>query len=102
MSTLSTLSTLSAAVAADLRPVGAAGAVTGGSDSGLLSFFRPKYGKFPVGTIGESPRPTCGRRVCAWCVPMRDLGPAPDLAAGETTHGICEECARALVQEEPR
>lgn len=36
----------------------------------------------------------CGRRVCAWCVPMRDLGPAPELPAGVSTHGICEECQR--------
>lgn len=39
-----------------------------------------------------SQRPACGRVVCAWCVPMRDLGPAPGIAAGLTTHAICEGC----------
>ena len=34
----------------------------------------------------------CGRRVCAWCVPMRDLGPEPELPAGVSTHGICDAC----------
>lgn len=34
----------------------------------------------------------CGRRVCAWCVPPRDLGPAPGVPAGSETTGICPEC----------
>jgi hypothetical protein len=38
----------------------------------------------------------CGRRVCAWCVPPRDMGPAPLLAAGRVTHGICEACAASM------
>ena len=40
----------------------------------------------------------CGRRICAWCVPHRDLGPAPSLAAGQITHGICEECSRRMME----
>ena len=36
--------------------------------------------------------PECGRRVCAHCVPMRDMGPAPGLPAGAVTHGICAAC----------
>ena len=38
---------------------------------------------------------TCGRRVCAFCVPPRDMGPAPRLAFGDVTHGICPACALA-------
>ena len=39
--------------------------------------------------------PTCGRRVCAFCEPPRDMGPAPGLAFGDVTHGICAACAAA-------
>jgi len=38
---------------------------------------------------------SCGRRVCAFCVPPRDMGPAPRLAFGDVTHGICAACASA-------
>ena len=44
----------------------------------------------------ESGDGKCGRRVCAWCVPPRDLGPDPKIAAGEVTHGLCPACAEAL------
>jgi hypothetical protein len=45
-----------------------------------------------------APAPSCGRRICAWCVPMRDLGPAPELPAGQETHGMCDPCyAREMV-----
>lgn len=43
-------------------------------------------------SVLEASAPACGRRVCAWCVPPRDLGPAPGLEAGKTTHGMCREC----------
>jgi hypothetical protein len=43
--------------------------------------------------------PACGRRVCAWCVPHRDLGPAPGVPAGVITHECCAEC---LVRERAR
>jgi hypothetical protein len=40
-------------------------------------------------------------RQCAWC--RRDLGDVPvaadDPAAGQTSHGICEDCSRQLVAE---
>lgn len=36
--------------------------------------------------------PQCGRRVCAWCVPPRDLGHALELPAGAVTHGMCAAC----------
>ncbi len=36
--------------------------------------------------------PKCGRVVCAWCKPQRDIGPAPLMPEGEITHGICQEC----------
>lgn len=36
--------------------------------------------------------PKCGRLVCAWCKPQRDLGPSPLMRVGEITHGICPEC----------
>jgi hypothetical protein len=39
--------------------------------------------------------PSCGRRVCAFCEPPRDMGPAPGLAFGDVTHGICAACATA-------
>lgn len=41
----------------------------------------------------------CGRRVCAWCVPQRDLGPAHELCCGDVTHGICKECSAAILGE---
>ncbi len=44
----------------------------------------------------ESGDGKCGRRVCAWCVPPRDLGPDPKIAAREVTHGMCPACAEAL------
>ncbi len=44
-------------------------------------------------------RPECGRRVCAWCQPQRDLGPAPGLAAGKVTHGVCPECFERQMAE---
>jgi hypothetical protein len=34
----------------------------------------------------------CGRVLCAWCVPPRDMGPAPGFQTGEFTHGICPAC----------
>jgi hypothetical protein len=34
----------------------------------------------------------CGRQICAWCVPPRDLGPAIGFQPGELTHGICPTC----------
>jgi hypothetical protein len=43
--------------------------------------------------------PACGRVVCAWCVPPRDLRPAPALPAGKVTHGICPECHAAQMAE---
>lgn len=41
----------------------------------------------PKGVDGE-----CGREICAWCVPPRDIGPAPGFQLGEFTHGICPAC----------
>jgi hypothetical protein len=38
-----------------------------------------------------------GRRRCAWC--GADQGPAPALREGETTHGCCEGCKRALLAD---
>ena len=38
----------------------------------------------------------CGRRVCAWCVPPRDMGPALSLPVGRVTHGICDACAAMM------
>ena len=35
-----------------------------------------------------------GRRVCAWCDPHHDIGPAIGIPAGQTTHTMCE-AARA-------
>ncbi len=34
----------------------------------------------------------CGRFICAWCVPPRDMGPARGFQAGEFSHGICPGC----------
>lgn len=48
-------------------------------------------------SAAEAPRQAeaaCGRRVCAWCKPQRDLGPAPKLPVGAVTHGMCPECER--------
>lgn len=42
----------------------------------------------------------CGRIVCAWCKPMRDLGPAWGLPKGKDTHGICPTCYRVLTGSE--
>lgn len=39
-------------------------------------------------------KPKCGRVVCAWCKPQRDIGPALLMPAGEITHGICPECMK--------
>ena len=44
----------------------------------------------------------CGRRVCAWCKPPRDLGPAPSIPAGKVSHGICASCAAKLLGHELR
>jgi hypothetical protein len=46
-----------------------------------------------------APQAMCGRVVCAWCVPMRDLRPAPELPAGKITHGICPACFAAQMTE---
>ena len=43
----------------------------------------------------------CGRRVCAWCVPPRDLGPEPKIAVGEVTHVLCPVCAEDLCRGIP-
>lgn len=45
------------------------------------------------------PEPACGRVVCAWCVPPRDLRAAPELPAGKVTHGMCPECFAAQMAE---
>lgn len=45
-----------------------------------------------AGALSPGDLPACGRRVCAWCEPQRDLGPAPDVPAGRVTHGICPAC----------
>lgn len=39
----------------------------------------------------------CGRRVCAWC--EQDQGPAPELPAGQLTHGICPSCQERVLRE---
>lgn len=44
----------------------------------------------------------CGRYVCAWCMPQRDLGPAWKLPAGETSHGICGECRALHFEHSPK
>lgn len=45
----------------------------------------------------EMAEANCGRRVCAWCAPMRDLGPCPGIAAGQESHTVCRDCElRAL------
>lgn len=36
-----------------------------------------------------------GRRACAWC--RKDMGPAPELARGQVTHGICPACMAAQI-----
>ena len=36
----------------------------------------------------------CGRLICAWCVPPRDMGAAPGFHVGEFTHGICPVCRK--------
>jgi hypothetical protein len=42
-----------------------------------------------------------GRRVCCWCNPHHDIGPAPGLKAGEVTHTACEAARdRALAELE--
>lgn len=41
----------------------------------------------------------CGRKVCAWCKPARDLGPAHGLARGQITHGICPTCMAAMIAD---
>lgn len=40
-------------------------------------------------TLAEA---NCGRRVCAWCAPMRDLGPCLGIAPGAESHTFCAEC----------
>lgn len=37
----------------------------------------------------------CGRRVCSWCVPNRDLGPCPGIPAGQISHTMCDQCGGA-------
>lgn len=54
-----------------------------------------------AGASSSGHLPACGRRVCAWCTPQRDLGPAPELAVGKITHGICEQCLAAQLAEVP-
>jgi hypothetical protein len=44
----------------------------------------------------------CGRMVCAWCVPMRDIGPAPGIAAGKVSHGMCPVCLEMQMAEVTR
>lgn len=66
-----------------------------------------KSGHIFIGTVGnlgycidvnkrepeaEVAEEKCGRLICAWCVPPRDLGPAPGFQPGEFTHGICPGC----------
>jgi hypothetical protein len=58
----------------------------------LVAVLRGRMSTSTSTSTSRSTRPECGRVVCAWCVPMRDLGPAPGLAAGLTTHGICGGC----------
>lgn len=41
----------------------------------------------------------CGRVVCGWCKPVRDMGPAVGLARGKVTHGICPTCSAAMIAE---
>jgi len=42
------------------------------------------------------------KRVCAWC--HRDLGqtPAENLDEQTVTHGICEDCAKRFLEDEPK
>lgn len=42
----------------------------------------------------------CGRVVCAWCKPNRDMGPAHGLKRGQITHGICPKCSAAMLADE--
>ncbi len=42
-----------------------------------------------------------GRRVCVWCTPEHDLGPAEGIPDGQTTHGMCP-AAEARVDEQIR
>ncbi len=46
------------------------------------------------GEAKPEPVPACGRRVCAWCKPPREIGTAPELPAGAVTHGMCATCER--------
>jgi len=38
-----------------------------------------------------------GTRVCAWC--QAALGPAPDLAPGLISHGICPQCEVQFLED---
>jgi hypothetical protein len=52
-----------------------------------------------AGASSSGHLPACGRRVCAWCTPQRDMGPAPELAPGKITHGICPDCFAVQFRE---
>lgn len=43
-----------------------------------------------------TPKQRHGRRVCAWCVPQRDIGTAHGLPVGKVTHTCCPECAKTF------